>query len=200
VEEGFEGIESFEYAPLSLKKVAPAGSPPGPASSSAGQKAAEEKPTLAFPGTLEDEEGEEVVCTPEAERAAIQAAYCTEEEAAKLWGAPSLGLPPAPPAAPEEPGEEVVPPPPRRARDRRETTRGGPRKSPTAYFIEATGRAWCPAGDFERRLQKTVAGSCLVALEARLGLLLRCVEAEVLTHREARTAAEALKEREGVGA
>jgi len=177
VEEGFEGIESFEYAPPSLKKVAP----PGPASSSAGHEAAEEEAPLTFPGPLEDEEGEVVVCTLEAERAAIQAE-----------GAGALPSPP-----PTEPS----PAPPRRARDRRETARGGARKSPTAYFIEATGRAWCPAGDFERRLQRTVAGSCLVALEAKLGLLLRCVEVKVLTHREARAATEALvaKERKETG-
>jgi len=80
--------------------------------------------------------------------------------------------------------------PPARVRDRRESDRSPANrgKSPTHYFLEATSRAWCPPGAFETRLQKTVQGRCLVRLEAKLGLLLRCVEGALLTHRQAREA------------
>lgn len=92
---------------------------------------------------------------------------------------------PAPPGAPEPAAA------PARLRDRRESDRSpaNHRKWATAYFVEATGRAWCPPGDFERRLQRTVAGRPLVAVEAKLGLLLRCIEAGLMDHREARAKA-----------
>jgi len=90
--------------------------------------------------------------------------------------------------------------PPRRMRDRQETSRGGASRSPTAYFVEATSRAWCPSGAFETRLQRTVQGRCLVRVEAKLGLLLRCVEADLLDHRQAREAAEKLTAGETVEA
>jgi|GEM_PF-6550187 len=75
----------------------------------------------------------------------------------------------------------------RRENDRSSANRG---KSPTRYFQERVSRAWCPPGDFERRLDRTVAGRPGLPLETKLGGLLRLVEMGAITHRQAREMAE----------